>query len=150
MKTYDLSNQLDLASFSARVEGLKKSAEKRRVIVEIGEKTQRTLNQNSYLHLILSYFACEIGLTLDYVKRQYFKATVNPELFVCEKYDTLIDKRVKYLRSSSALDKDEMSLAISRFVEWAAQEANIYLPSPDDKAMLLECEITVNKNKKYL
>lgn len=150
MKVYDLSNNLDKISFQSRVAQLLKSAEKRRVIVELGEKAERTLSQNSYLHLILSYFACETGLTLDYVKRNYFKYYCNHQLFVITTHDELLGKDIKSLRSSRDLSKEDMTLAIDRFIAWSEAEACIPLPRPEDKELLRECELAVAKAQKFL
>lgn len=147
---YDLSNALDEMKFKDRMKRLwNEHKQGKRIIVELSEKKQRTISQNSYLHLILSYFACECGLQLDYVKRYYFKAYVNADLFIVEQEDKLLGKKVKSLRSTADLTKEEMQLAISRFLNWSAQEAEIPLPEPEQKEVLREIEIEVERNKMY-
>ena len=99
--------------------------------------------------MILSYFACETGNTLEWVKREYYKILVNPETFVREREDPWLG-RVKYLRSSADLDKGEMTLTIDRFRAWSSVEAGIYLPSPDEHRLLELAEMEVERNKEYL
>lgn len=110
MAMYDTSNPLDKANFMLRAKKLAESGK----IVELAEKKpKRSLNQNAYCHLAISYFASQYGCTLEWAKAQYFKKLVNPDLFIREKEDKFLGK-VKYLRSSADLDVTEMSLAIDR------------------------------------
>ncbi|MBQ7819635.1 MAG: hypothetical protein IJ341_08060 [Bacteroidales bacterium] len=114
-----------------------------RCTIELTKKHgQRTLSQNSYLHLILGWFANEYGCTLDEVKVRFFKRKVNPNIFLKE------GKRGDYvLRSSKELTTKEMTDAIDRFRNWSASEAGIYLPSPNETEFLshIQREITNNK-----
>ena len=66
---YDLSSELQRESFLVRVEQLLT----KRCVVELTEKTFRTRNQNSYLHLLLGVVAMETGNTLADVKEYYFR-----------------------------------------------------------------------------
>jgi hypothetical protein len=114
-----------------------------------GKKPVRSLSQNAYLHLTLSYFASQTGECLDYVKINYYKKLVNSELFIREKNDTYLG-RVEYLRSTSELDTDEMSLSIERFRNWSSMEAGIYLPAPDEDGLLQLVGIEVERNKSFV
>ena len=143
---YDTSNPLDKANFMLRA---KKLAEKG-VIVDLTEKKpRRSLPQNKYLHVILAYFGTQTGNTLEWVKQQYYKKLVNPDLFIREKEDKYLG-RIKVLRSSADLDTAEMSLSIERFRNWAAQEAGIYIPSADEAILIQQMEIEVERNKEFL
>ncbi len=143
---YDLSNELQKEQFKTRCNFLYKKG----CIVELTEKKPKRSNkQNAYLHLILGYFGCETGNTLEYVKREYFKKFVNPGIFTIEKNDPYLGT-VKILRSSSDLDTEEMTTAIERFRNFASSEAGIYLPSPEDERMLQLIEIEIKRNKNYL
>ena len=142
--TYNLSDDLDLRRADARWEALKRKG----ATVDLTEKTVRTLNQNSYLHLIIGVVAMETGNTLEYTKQQYFKKLVNPDLFAREKMDRFMGK-VPYLRSSAELTKEEMTQAIDKFIAWAASEG-WYLPSPDDKTLLQSVEYQMGKQRQYL
>lgn len=143
---YDTSNPLDKANFLLRAKKLAESG----VIVDLTEKKpRRSLPQNKYLHVILAYFGAQTGNTLEWVKQQYYKKLVNPDLFIREKEDKYLG-RIKVLRSSADLDTAEMSLSIERFRNWAAQEAGIYIPSADEAILIQQMEIEIERNKEFL
>ena len=144
---YNLSSPLDAQNARTRLEMLIK----RGANAELTEKKpKRSLSQNSYLHLLLGYFASQTGNTLDWVKQQYYKRTCNPDIFVAEKYDTTLKRSVKYVRSSADLTTDEMSLSIERFRNWASSEAGIYLPDAMSQAELAALQVEVERYKTYL
>ena len=143
---YDTSNPLDKANFLLRANKLAESGK----IVELTEKKpRRSLPQNKYLHVILAYFGAQTGNTLEWVKQQYYKKLVNPDLFIREKEDKYLG-RIKVLRSSADLDTAEMSLSIERFRNWAAQEAGIYIPSADEAILIQQMEIEIERSKEFL
>lgn len=143
---YDTSNPLDKANFLLRA---KKLAESGKVIEMTEKKPRRTLSQNSYLHVLLAYFGTQTGNTLEWVKQQYYKKLVNPDLFIREKEDKFLGK-IKVLRSSADLDTSEFSLSIEKFRNWASQEADIYLPSSDEYIIIRQMEIEIERNKEFL
>ena len=143
---YDTSNPLDKANFLLRT---KKLAESGKVIELTEKKPRRSLPQNKYLHVLLAYFGTQTGNTLEWVKQQYYKKLVNPDLFIQEKEDKYLGK-IKVLRSSADLDTAEMSLSIERFRNWAAQEAGIYIPSADEAILIQQMEIEIERNKEFL
>lgn len=119
-------------------------------VVEIKKKNpKRSLSQNSYLHVILSFFASEYGCSLEEVKVDFFKRTCNKEMFE-RKTVNKSGKEVSYLRSSSELDTGEMTLAIDRFRHWSAAEANIYLPAPHENQMLVYVQQQIEYNREYI
>jgi hypothetical protein len=143
---YNTSNPLDKANFLLRANKLAESGK----IVELTEKKpRRSLPQNKYLHVILAYFGTQTGNTLEWVKQQYYKKLVNPDLFIREKEDKYLGK-IKVLRSSADLDTSEFSLSIERFRNWAAQEAGIYIPSADEAILIQQMEIEIERNKEFL
>lgn len=143
---YDTSNPLDKANFLLRA---KKLAESGKVIELTEKKPRRSLPQNRYLHVLLAYFGTQTGNTLEWVKQQYYKKLVNPDLFIREKEDKYLGK-IKVLRSSADLDTSEFSLSIERFRNWASQEAGIYLPSADEYIIIQQMEIEIERNKDYI
>ena len=143
---YDTSNPLDKVNFLFRA---KKLAESGKVIDLTEKKPRRSLPQNKYLHVILAYFGTQTGNTLEWVKQQYYKKLVNPDLFIQEKEDRYLGK-IKVLRSSADLDTSEFSLSIERFRNWASQEAGIYLPSADEYIIIQQMEIEIERNKDYI
>lgn len=143
---YNTSNPLDKANFLLRAKKLAESG----VIVDLTEKKpRRSLPQNKYLHVILAYFGAQTGNTLEWVKQQYYKKLVNPDLFIREKEDKYLG-RIKVLRSSADLDTSEFSLSIERFRNWAAQEAGIYIPSADEAILIQQMEIEIERSKEFL
>ena len=143
---YNLSSPLDKANFLLRAKKLAESG----VIVDLTEKKpRRSLPQNKYLHVILAYFGTQTGNTLEWVKQQYYKKLVNPDLFIREKEDKYLG-RIKVLRSSADLDTAEMTESIEKFRNWAAQEAGIYMPSADEAILIQQMEIEIERNKEFL
>lgn len=143
---YNTSNPLDKANFLLRA---KKLAESGKVIELTEKKPRRSLPQNKYLHVILAYFGAQTGNTLEWVKHQYYKKLVNPDLFIREKEDKYLG-RIKVLRSSADLDTSEFSLSIERFRNWAAQEAGIYIPSAYEAILIQQMEIEIERSKEFL
>ena len=146
MALFNLSNPLDNANFLLRA---KKLAESGKIVELTEKKPRRSLPQNKYLHVILAYFGTQTGNTLEWVKQQYYKKLVNPDLFIREKEDKYLG-RIKVLRSSADLDTSEFSLSIERFRNWAAQEVGIYIPSADEAILIQQMEIEIERNKEFL
>lgn len=143
---YNLSSPLDKANFLLRAKKLADSG----VIVDLTEKKpRRSLPQNKYLHVILAYFGTQTGNNLEWVKQQYYKKLVNPDLFIREKEDKYLG-RIKVLRSSADLDTAEMSLSIDRFRNWSAQEAGVYIPAADEAILIQQMEIEIERSKEFL
>lgn len=144
---YDLSNDLHAENFKKRCNLLYK----KRCVVDLTEKSpQRTSRQNSYLHVILGYFGLQFGYTTEEVKTWYFKEKCNPALFVREAVDRVTGETRKKLRSTADLTTEEMTLAIERFRDWAAQTAGVYIPSSDEHKLIQQCEIETQRAKQYL
>ena len=143
---YDFNNPLHITDASLKLERLIE----RKAVVELTEKRQRTLSQNAYLHVLLAYLALRTGNTLDYVKRNYYKIHCNPELFIVEKDDQVLHRKVKTLRSSSDLTKEQMSLSIDRLRNWSNLEAEIYLPTAEEGQFLRELEMQIEQAKQWL
>lgn len=142
---YDLNNPLHAEQFSARTARLLS----RGAVVELTErKPMRTMQQNKYLHVILSYFAVLYGESMDYVKQYFFKRLCNPDLFITERDDRYLG-RVQVLRSTRDLTTDNCSLAIERFRDWSLKVAGIYLPSANEDRLLSLAEIEIDRNKRY-
>lgn len=109
----------------------------------------RSLRQNSYLHLVLGYFASEYGCSLEECKVDFFKRGCNKEIFEREAVNKR-GERIKYLRSSSELDTREMTEAIERFRNWSAAEAGIYLPAPNEEQFLKHCMKMIEENREFV
>ncbi|MFC2109844.1 hypothetical protein ACFLSU_04640 [Bacteroidota bacterium] len=116
------------------------------------KKGNKTHNQNKYLHLILGWFAVEYGERVDYVKQKMFKKTVNKEIFQTEYVNKKTGEVREDLKSWADLDINDATLAITRFRNWSSQTAGIYLPEPDDLALLnqIEEELSKHDNKEFI
>lgn len=142
---YDGSNPLHVQQAKAKLEKLIKGQK----VFELTEKKpKRSLNQNKYLHVILAYFGCQIGETMEYVKRNYYKILCNKDTFVRERDEKYLGK-IKYLRSSADLDSAEFSLTIERFRNFASAQG-VYIPSPEQERLIQLMEIEVEHNNLYI
>jgi hypothetical protein len=141
---YNLASPVDVARFLAKVNY---HVSRKTPRVELVEK--RTVAQNSYLHLIIGWLALETGNTLDFVKQHYYKRLVNPATFVREKNDRLAG-RVEELRGSADLTTAEMTLTIERFRNWAAMEAGIHLPEPNEHEFLRHIQNEIEKHQQWI
>jgi hypothetical protein len=83
------------------------------------------------------------------VKQKYYKALVNPSLYIREKEDAYMGT-VKYLRSSRDLTTDEMTTSIERLRNWAAEVAGIYLPSADEHNLLQAIDNELQNYKQWI
>lgn len=113
--------------------------------VELTEKRKkRSLNQNSYLHVVLSFYGTQTGYTLTEVKEDIFKRDICRLIFETEK-----NGRIVY-RSSADLNTKEMTQAIERFRNHAAQDLGLHIPEPHEEQFLAYCQEEIDKHKQYL
>lgn len=144
---YDTSNELDK---NRAIEKFKYLISKGKII-ELKEKRKiRSLSQNRYLHLILSWYALEMGETLEYTKREVFKREVNPDIFIYEYVNRKTGEIREELRSTSLLNTKETTTVIDRFRNFASINFGIYLPEPQDLVSLREMERQIENQKQYL
>lgn len=143
---YDGSNELHARQARAKLEKLIKD---KKIFDLTEKKPQRSIQANKYLHVCLSYFGCQIGETMEYVKRNYYKILCNPDTFIREREDKYLG-RVKYLRSSSELDSSEFSLTVDSFRNWCSSNAGVYIPSPDEERLIQLMELEVERNKEFI
>lgn len=143
---FNLRNAYEHERFKAYVNKLYQE----RAIVEVKKKHPgRTLRQNSYLHLLLGYFGCEYGCSLEEAKVDFYKRTCNRDLFERRTVNKR-GKEITYLRSSADLSTAEMTLSIERFRDWSASVAGIYLPAAGETEMLIHAQREVERNKEFI
>ena len=82
---------------------------------------RRTLNQNSYLHAILTLYATEWGWTLEEAKT-YVKRTLGY---------TYVKNNELFLTSTSTMNTKELTEFIDKFRNLSASQG-FYLPSGDE------------------
>ena len=131
---YDLSVKEDRKKFIKRANALLKG---QRTNVSLIDESNRTLNQNSYIHVLCRIMAEGTGTTEQYAKQVYFKELANPDIFVRVTKDSLTNSMVKTIRSTCDLSISEMARAITTFIQWAAEQG-YYLPEAtlnDDGSM---------------
>ena len=143
---FNLNNEYEIPKFEEYVNKLCEQ----KAIVEVKKKLpNRSTQQNRYFYLILSWFACETGYSVDEIKVDIFKRICNKEIF--ERYrENKHGEKIKYLRSSSDLDTLEMTTAIDRFRNYASAQAGIYLPSPNESQFLTYIEQEIERNKEFI
>ena len=134
----DLSNPTEVKKaeiyFSKLIEGKNK--------IELKKLIQkRSLNLNSYLHVVITLFAIEYGYTLDEAK------TLLKRLCGFMIYET---KGTKFLKQTSKLD----NLECSKFVEWIrnyASQQGLYIPDAEEyKTNKFTIDKEINNHKQYL
>lgn len=121
---YDLSIKENRKRFVTRANKLLKNQS---TLVCLEDRSNRTLEQNAYIHVLFRIIADYTGDTEEYVKQVHFKQLANPDIFVTVTKDPISGKMVKYIKSSANISVNEMSKAIDNFIKWAA-EYNIELP----------------------
>lgn len=142
---YSLANPLHRQQLQTRLAHL---LQKTDGLVELRElKPQRTIPQNRYLWLTLSYFGLLTGYTKDEAEDIY--------KYVCrDAYDRTITtptgETIHKQRHTYQLTTDELALTIDRFRTYASQQVGIYLPTPDDHRAVEQMELEVERAAQYL
>lgn len=110
--------------------------------VEIKEvRRDRTLSQNSYLHLLFGAFGSHFGYTLEEAKLIYKE--INADIYFYNK------KGRRFIKSSADLSVEEMAKTIDRFMIKSA-EAGYELPIATNQEWLQQIENEMEKNRRYL
>lgn len=119
---YDLTNKENRKRFIQRCNSLLKNQRNNVVLID---ESNRTLNQNRYIHVLCRILANDVGVTEEYAKQVYFKELANRDIFVTFTKDPIADKMVEVHRSTCDLTIEEMSRAITRFIAWAAENGYV-------------------------
>lgn len=146
MALYNLKNVYDRKKFKEACNQMVLKNE----YVELKKKnTQRSLAQNSYLHCLLGYFASEFGYTLEEVKFDIFKKICNRDIFERKRLNRR-GQVVTYIRSSTELDKAEMTTATERFRNYSSAQCGLYLPTPHEGEMLFFAQQQIEQCKEFV
>lgn len=135
---YDLTNIVDVANIKI---DLRKHIEKGLKVELKKIQKKRSLTINRYLHVCISIFAIEFGLTLEEAKT-----------LLKRKCDFMIYEKngIKFLRKTSKLD----NLECSKFVEFIrnyASKQGLYIPDASEyKLKSFEIDKEISKHKEYL
>ena len=156
---YDLTSKEDRKRFVQRANKLLESQRKN---VSLVDESNRTLNQNSYIHILCRIMAAGTGVTEAYAKQVYFKELANPEIFVTMTKDPITGKMIKFTRSTCDLSIPEMRKAIQNFRDWAADngynlpdaqiadDGSMSFSTPADKSAFHQATIETSKLESYL
>lgn len=142
---YNLNDPFQQQQAKTRFETLLK----RGAVIDLTERRQRTLAQNAYLHVCISFMALQLGETTEYVKRNYYKLHCNRDIFLRQRYDTILGRDVQYLRSSADLTPEETTTTIERFRNFAA-ELGYYIPSADEHKLVLAMQVETERARPYI
>lgn len=115
---YDLTNKENRKRFIARCNSLLKNQRNNVCLID---ESNRTLNQNRYIHVLCRILAQDVGVTEEYAKQVYFKELANPDIFITRTKDPITNEFIKITKSTCDLTIDEMRRAISGFIRWAAE-----------------------------
>lgn len=139
---YDLSIESNVIEFKARCVHL--IEKKNKVELKLKRK-QRTVSQNKYLHVILTYAALQLGYTLDEFK-------VILKTIICKDDFEYSKKKFKFYKSTSELDTLQMTLVIEKFRNYMMANFQMYIAAPNEHLLIeqLESEISRYGNKQYL
>ena len=142
---YDSNIELDVKRANERLEWLIANGKQ----FEIKEKRKRrSIAQNSYLHLILTWYAIEYGESVEYVKQEVFKKQLNAHIFKSEFINRKTGEVRDDWRSTADVDSAELTNAIDRFRDYSSKEAGFYLPTPDDMHLINQMEREISKYDK--
>lgn len=96
--------------------------------------------------MILTWYGIELGYTLEEVKQDIFKRDI------CRAHFEYVKKSRVLYRSTSDLDTLEMTSAIEKFRNHAANDLGIYLPEPheEEKLRSLEEQLERYGNRQYI
>ena len=116
-----------------------------RVLREFLEDMRGNKQQNSYLHVLISYLAVTLGYSLNFTKH-YLKT-------ICPIYQR-DENGVTYYISTADLNKDEKRELIEWIRNFAAMEIGLYLPTSEEyytsPEIMEQFMKEINSNKEFL
>lgn len=126
----------------------KKLAESGKIVELAEKKPKRTLSQNNFLWLCLSYWGCQTGYTKEEAETIY--KNVNRELYYTHK--VIAGVEIEYIRHTYELDTAEMTASIEKWRNWAAMNdaCPVYIPSPEDYQLIQQMEVEISKNNEFI
>lgn len=120
---------------------LSELSEKRSVVEVKKVSPRRSLNQNSYLHLLIGAFGAHFGYTLEEAKIIYKE--ISEDIYQYQK------KGRTFMRSSADLTKEEMAKSINAFMQ-KSDEAGYPLPLAENTEWLMQIQNAMEQAKYYL
>lgn len=135
---YKGSNKIEADRARGRLEKLIDDGK----IFELTDKSIRSLNANSYFHLLCAYYGFSNGYTTEEAKT-FVKAKICPDIYAYEK------DGVTHYRSITIVSAEDFTLTISMFKEYSAKITGLKLPDSEDKDFLEWIRAEESKYKKY-
>jgi hypothetical protein len=129
MALYNLADPIDIKKYDARTKKLKDE----KALVDLTNKSKRSLPQNALLHVWLMHIANESGNSIEKIKVDVYKKDLNKDLYPPIIVEGKYGNEEKF-RSSTTLTKDEMSLSMKRLNDWHYKMEGYDLPKKDSKA----------------
>lgn len=142
---YNNSNPLEKEQFLRRAHKL---AEGGKMVEMTEKKPQRTLKQNSYLWLILGYWASQTGYTKEEAEAIY--KDVNKDIY--HEVKDVLGEEMVYIKHTYELDTKEMTKTIEKFRNWSAMNDvyPVYIPAPDEENLVQLMEQEVQRMRDYI
>lgn len=135
---FNTSIQSDLNKAKVRFEYL---CSKQKVIELKELRKARSINQNSYLHVVITLYAIEYGYTLNEAKTDLKR--------MCG-FMTYEKNNSRYLKETSKMN----SLELTEFIDWIrnfASQNGLYIPTSDEYLTNKHSiDNDINKFKEYL
>jgi hypothetical protein len=117
----DLSNSLDAKRAQAYLGNLLEKGDQ----IEIRKIIkQRTVRQNSYLHVCLTMFCNETGYTIDEAKEMFSMQL--PDIMRYEK------NGINFRKSTADMDTKDMGTLIDKIREMALDNLGLYIPDSEE------------------
>ena len=117
----DLSNSLDAKRAQAYLGNLLEKGDQ----IEIRKIIkQRTVRQNSYLHVCLTMFCNETGYTIDEAKEMFSMQL--PDIMRYEK------NGINFRKSTADMDTKDMGTLIDKIREMALDNLGLYIPDSQE------------------
>lgn len=120
------------------IEYLSRLIEKESIVEVVKVSPRRSLNQNNYLHLLLSAFGNNFGYT-DTESKEIYKQ-LNKETYAYTKQDHT------FWKSSRDLTTEEMAKTIDKFMLFSAEQG-YELPLATDQEWLMSIENEIERSK---
>lgn len=135
---YDPTDSFELKKAETH---FKKLCESKEVFEMKTPRKVRSLSQNSYLHVCITLYAIEFGLTIEEAKTDLKRAC---QFMVYEK------KGTKYLKQTRGMDSKELTDFIDWIRNYSAKEG-CYIPSSEEYLQnKFNIDKDIERNKEYL
>lgn len=147
LTTYDPNDPRQLMAYFDLAEKAKQYGRK----LQAGFHSEpRTRKQNRYYHLVLRFYASQIGITETDAEKEFkFDCEANRDKFVTYVTDSKGNEHT-CIRSSADLSKEEMDSCIRNFLAYAEIYAGIIIPYENEEQGQFEAQKEIEKVNQYI